>query len=179
MSTSSRGSAAPPSGTGAGLRRLARGARRHRRAAGHGRRLVRRPVHHPGLGVAGRARPAGRTVAGRAGRRREIVSVAPDGATVADPADTAAVEEVVAGTGQAPQVAGVVGPFESQAISPGRTRGAGHGGVRRAREELDESSVDALAGDDGGRGGYRLEVAVGGDAFGRTGARSARPRSSA
>src|SRR5687767_14521971 len=59
---------------------------------------------------------------GAAGIGAQIVFVAPDGSTVADPANAAVIEEVVAAAAQAPEVASVVSPFASSAISPdGRT----------------------------------------------------------
>jgi putative drug exporter of the RND superfamily len=106
---------------------------------------------------------------GASGAGAQIVFVAPDGATVADPAYAAAVQEVVAAAGRVPQVAGVVSPFESQALSPDGRAALATVQFDVPREELDASSVDALeatttAAEDAG-----LEVAVGGDAFSSTG----------
>jgi putative drug exporter of the RND superfamily len=79
------------------------------------------------------------------------------------------VQEVVAAAGRVPQVAGVVSPFESQALSPDGRAALATVQFDVPREELDASSVDALeatttAAEDAG-----LEVAVGGDAFSSTG----------
>ena len=106
---------------------------------------------------------------GASGAGAQIVFVAPDGATVADPAYAAAVQDVVAAAGRVPQVAGVVGPFESQALSPDGRAALATVQFDVPREELDDTSVDALeatttAAEDAG-----LEVAVGGDAFSSTG----------
>ena len=47
-----------------------------------------------------------------------IVFVAPDGATVADPAFAAAIQQVVATAAETPQVGSVADPFVTQAIAP-------------------------------------------------------------
>ena len=77
----------------------------------------------------------------------QIVFVAPDGQTVTDPAVAAAIEQVVAAAGRAPQVAAAVSPFDSQAISP-------DGGAALAtvqydvpREDLDADEPRRAAGD--------------------------------
>ena len=106
---------------------------------------------------------------GASGAGAQIVFVAPDGATVADPAYAAAVQDVVAAAGRVPQVAGVVGPFESQALSPDGRAALATVQFDVPREELDATRVDALeatttAAEDAG-----LVVAVGGDAFSSTG----------
>ncbi len=106
---------------------------------------------------------------GAGGVGAQIVFVAPDGATVADPAVAGAIDQAVAAAARAPQVAGVISPFASSAVSPdGRTALAT---VQYAvpREGLHPESLDALqeaaaTAEDAG-----LEVAVGGNAFGTTG----------
>ena len=104
-----------------------------------------------------------------AGAGAQIVFVAPDGATVADPAYAAAIEEVVAAAGEAPQVEAVISPFTSQALSPDGQAALATVQYDVNREQLEDSSLDALqettaAAEDAG-----LEVAVGGNAFSPTG----------
>jgi putative drug exporter of the RND superfamily len=106
---------------------------------------------------------------GAAGVGAQIVFVAPDGQTVADPAVAAVIEQVVAEAQRAPQVASVVSPFASQAVTP-------DGGAALAtvqydvpRELLDETSLDALQETTAVAEEAGLEVAVGGNAFGTTG----------
>ena len=106
---------------------------------------------------------------GAAGAGAQIVFVAPDGATVADPAVAGVIEQVVADARQAPQVESVASPFESQAISPDGRAALATVEYGVDRGELEDASVDALqettaAAEDAG-----LEVAVGGDAFASTG----------
>src|ERR671917_691905 len=55
---------------------------------------------------------------GTGGASAQIVFVAPAGATVADPAFAAAIEQVVATAAETPQVEAVASPFQSQAIAP-------------------------------------------------------------
>src|SRR5215217_6901932 len=50
---------------------------------------------------------------GAAGVGAQIVFVAPDGSTVADPANAAVIQEVVGAAAEAPQVNSVVSPFDS------------------------------------------------------------------
>jgi RND superfamily putative drug exporter len=106
---------------------------------------------------------------GAAGVGAQIVFVAPDGSTVAAPQYAAAIEEVVAAAERAPQVGGVVSPFDSSAIAP-------DGGAALAtvqydvpREGLEPESLDALQETTAAAEEAGLEVAVGGNAFGTTG----------
>ena len=104
-----------------------------------------------------------------AGAGAQIVFVAPDGATVADPVYAAAIEEVVAAAGEAPQVDTVISPFTSQALSPDGQAALATVQYDVNREQLEDGSLDALqetttAAEDAG-----LEVAVGGNAFSSTG----------
>jgi RND superfamily putative drug exporter len=106
---------------------------------------------------------------GTAGISAQIVFVAPDGSTVADPANAAAIQQVVAAAGRAPQVASVVSPFDSSAISPDGRAALATVQYDVAHEDLAPDSLDALtettdAAEDAG-----FEVAVGGNAFGTTG----------
>jgi RND superfamily putative drug exporter len=106
---------------------------------------------------------------GMAGISAQIVFVAPDGSTMADPANAAAIQQVVAAAGRAPQVASVVSPFDSSAISPDGRAALATVQYDVAHEDLAPDSLDALtettdAAEDAG-----FEVAVGGNAFGTTG----------
>jgi putative drug exporter of the RND superfamily len=104
-----------------------------------------------------------------AGVSAQIVFVAPEGATVAEPRYAAAIGQVVAAAAEAPEVAGVADPFASQAITPDGRAALATVEYTVQREGLAEGSLDALqettqAAEDAG-----LEVAVGGGAFGTTG----------
>ncbi|NEK60626.1 MMPL family transporter [Geodermatophilus sabuli] len=104
-----------------------------------------------------------------AGAGAQIVFVAPEGATVAEPRYAAAIGEVVAAAAQAPQVAVVADPFTSQALTPDGRAALASVQYTVQREGLDEGSLDALqeatqAAEDAG-----MEVAVGGNVFGTTG----------
>ncbi len=106
---------------------------------------------------------------GAAGASAQIIFVAPDGATVADPAVAGAIQEVVAAAQQAPQVESVVSPFDSRAITPDSRAALATVQFGIQRGELEAASLDALqettaAAEDAG-----LEVAVGGNAFASTG----------
>ena len=129
---------------------------RRRRPAGHRRRLVRRPLHHPRLGVAGGARPPRRGLAPAAGGvSAQIVFVAPEGATVADPAVAGAIQQVVAAAAESPQVEGVVSPFDSQAITPDGRAALATVSFDVPREELEAGDPRRAAGDHRGRRGRR------------------------
>jgi RND superfamily putative drug exporter len=106
---------------------------------------------------------------GAAGAAAQIVFVAPEGSTLTDPAVAGAIEAVVAEAGRAPQVATVVSPFESSAISPDGRAALATVGYDVARGELEPASLDALQETTAAAEGVGLEVAVGGNAFGTTG----------
>src|SRR5688572_5170347 len=106
---------------------------------------------------------------GTGGVGAEIVFVAPEGATVADPAVAGAIQEVLAAAEQSPQVEAVVSPFVSQAVSPDRRAALATVTFDVPREELDGSSLDALQATTAVAVDAGLEVAVGGNAFGTTG----------
>jgi putative drug exporter of the RND superfamily len=106
---------------------------------------------------------------GAGGVGAQIVFVAPEGATVADPAYAGAIEQVVAAAAQAPQVDGVVSPFDSRAVSPDGRAALAQVEYGVARENLDEGSLDALQETTTAAEEAGLEVAVGGNAFGTTG----------
>src|SRR4051812_30507182 len=104
-----------------------------------------------------------------AGVNAQIVFVAPEGATVTDPAFAGAIQRVVAAAGHAPQVDTVVSPFENSAVSPDGRAALATVDFTVSHEELDPASLAALqdatrAAEDAG-----LETAVGGSAFGTTG----------
>ncbi|SOD95377.1 MMPL family transporter [Blastococcus haudaquaticus] len=106
---------------------------------------------------------------GAGGASAQIVFVAPDGATVADPAFAAAIQQVVATAAETPQVGSVADPFRTQAIAPDGGAALATVSFEVERELLDPGTLDALqettaAAEDAG-----LEVAVGGNAFGTTG----------
>ncbi|RBY80928.1 MMPL family transporter [Geodermatophilus sp. TF02-6] len=104
-----------------------------------------------------------------AGVSAQIVFVAPDGATVADPRYAAAISEVVARAAQAPQVAAVADPFTSRAITPDGRAALVTVEYPVQREGLDDGSLDALEGTTQAAEDAGLQVAVGGGAFGTTG----------
>ncbi|TFV67886.1 UNVERIFIED_ORG: MMPL family transporter [Bacillus sp. AZ43] len=106
---------------------------------------------------------------GTGGAGAQIVFVAPDGATVADPAFAAAIEQVVATAAETPQVQSVASPFQSQAIAPDGGAALATVSFDVPREELDPGTLDALQDTTTAAEEAGLEVSVGGDAFGTTG----------
>jgi RND superfamily putative drug exporter len=106
---------------------------------------------------------------GAAGVGAQIVFVAPDGSTVVDPANAAVIEQVVAEAGAAPQVASVVSPFASSAISPDRRAALATVQYDVAIEALEPGSLGALEDATAAAEKAGFEVAVGGNAFGTTG----------
>jgi RND superfamily putative drug exporter len=105
---------------------------------------------------------------GAAGVGAQIVFVAPDGSTVADPANAQAIEEVVAAAAQAPRVDSVVSPFDSSAISPDGQAALATVQYDVAQGELEPEALDALQETTAAAEEAGLEVAVGGNAFGTT-----------
>ncbi|KGH48416.1 hypothetical protein IN07_01755 [Modestobacter caceresii] len=100
-----------------------------------------------------------------AGVGAQLVFVAPEGATVADPQYAAAIAETVAAAGQVDQVAGVQDPFATQSISPdGRAALApvqySVQGPELGETALEDMQAATTAATDAG-----LEVEVGGAAF--------------
>src|SRR3954469_17307532 len=81
---------------------------------------------------------------GAAGVGAQIVFVAPDGTTVADPANAAVIGQVVGAAAQAPQVNSVVSPFDSSAISPDGRAALATVQYDVAQGELDPESLEAL-----------------------------------
>jgi RND superfamily putative drug exporter len=106
---------------------------------------------------------------GAGGAGAQIVFVAPDGTTVTDPAVAAAIEEVVAGAAQVPQVGTVVSPFDSSAIAPDGGAALATVSFDVERELLEPGTLDALQETTTAAEEAGLEVAVGGNAFGTTG----------
>jgi putative drug exporter of the RND superfamily len=106
---------------------------------------------------------------GAAGAGAQIVFVAPEGRTVTDPAFAAAIEQVVADAGTAPQVAAVVSPFDAQVISPDGRAALAQVQYDVGNEFLEEGSTDALVATTAAAEEAGLEVAVGGNAFTTTG----------
>jgi len=106
---------------------------------------------------------------GAAGAGAQIVFVAPEGSTVADPAVAGAIEQVVADARRSPQVESVASPFDSQAISPDGRAALATVEFGVDRGELEEGSIDALQETTGTAEDAGLEVAVGGNAFASTG----------
>jgi RND superfamily putative drug exporter len=106
---------------------------------------------------------------GAAGVGAQIVFVAPEGATVADPAVAGAIEQVLAAAERSPQVETVVSPFVSSAVSPDQRAALATVTFDVPREDLDPSSLDALQATTAAAQDAGLEVAVGGNAFGTTG----------
>lgn len=99
----------------------------------------------------------------------QIVFVAPEGSTVADPAVAGAIAQVVDAAAGSPQVESVVSPFDSQAVSPDQRAALATVTFDVPREELDEGTLDALQDTTAPAEAAGLEVAVGGNAFGTTG----------
>jgi RND superfamily putative drug exporter len=106
---------------------------------------------------------------GAAGVGAQIVFVAPDGSSVADPGVARAIEQVVAEAQRAPQVSTVVSPFDSSAVSPDGQAALATVQYDVPLEELEPESLDALQETTAAAADAGLEVAVGGNAFGTTG----------
>jgi RND superfamily putative drug exporter len=104
-----------------------------------------------------------------AGGGAQIVFVVPEGATVADPAYAAAIGQALTAAESAPQVAGVLSPFDSQALSPDGRAALATVTYEVPREEITEDSLAALQDTTDAARDAGLEVAVGGDAFGPKG----------
>jgi RND superfamily putative drug exporter len=104
-----------------------------------------------------------------AGARGQMVFVAPEGRSVADPAFAAAIQETLTSAAEVPQVAGVVSPFDSMSVS-----GDGRAALAQilfdvSGQQLEEGTLDDLVATTGPTEEAGLEVAVGGEAFGTTG----------
>jgi RND superfamily putative drug exporter len=100
-----------------------------------------------------------------AGVGAQIVFVAPEGATVAEPRYAAAIEQVVAAAGRAPQVAGVADPLRTRAISPDGRAALARVEYAVPREKLADTSTAALESTTAAARRAGLQVAVGGEAF--------------
>jgi putative drug exporter of the RND superfamily len=99
----------------------------------------------------------------------QIVFVAPEGSTVADPAVAGAIQQVVAAAAESPQVESVISPFDSRAVTPDQRAALATVTFDVPREELEEGTLDALQDTTAPAEEAGLEVAVGGNAFGTTG----------
>jgi RND superfamily putative drug exporter len=106
---------------------------------------------------------------GAGGAGAQIVFVAPEGASVTDPAYAGAIEQVVATAGHAPQVDAVVSPFDSSAVTPDGRAALAQVQYGVAREGLADGSLEALQETTSAAREAGMEVAVGGNAFGTTG----------
>jgi RND superfamily putative drug exporter len=100
-----------------------------------------------------------------AGAGADLVFIAPEGSTVADPAFTAAIGDAVAAAGRVPDVAAVQDPFTSAAVSPdGRAALAsvqyGVSADQLSGDALEQLQQATAAATDAG-----LDVEVGGNAF--------------
>lgn len=100
-----------------------------------------------------------------AGAGAQIVFVAPEGGTVADPATVAVIEQVVTQAGRAPQVEAVVSPFDSRAVTPDGRAALASVQYDVAPGELAEGSLAALEVIAATAEEAGLEVAVGGNAY--------------
>lgn len=100
-----------------------------------------------------------------AGAGAQIVFVAPTGATVTEPQYAAAIEQVVAAAGKAPQVAAVADPLKTRAISPDGRAALARVEYGVAREKLKETSAAALEKTTTAARDAGLQVAVGGEAL--------------
>jgi RND superfamily putative drug exporter len=100
-----------------------------------------------------------------AGVGAQIVFVAPAGATVTEPRYAAAVEQVVAKAGRAPQVVAVADPLRTRAVSPDGRAALARVQYGVSREKLTDTSAAALERTTAAARRAGLQVAVGGEAF--------------
>ncbi|MCW6010080.1 MMPL family transporter [Micromonospora sp. CPCC 205371] len=99
------------------------------------------------------------------GATARVVFAAPDGQTLADPANKATVEQVVAELKQAPQVASVADPFQSGTVNQAGTVGFAQATYQVQAQELTEQARDELASITEQARASGLTVEVGGDAL--------------
>jgi len=99
------------------------------------------------------------------GTSAQIVFTVPAGQQVTDPAAEQAISAVLSAAAKAPEVVGVVSPFESGAISQQRTAAIGQVEYKVSGSDLKTSALDALstAADNAPHAGVTVEV--GGAAF--------------
>ncbi|GAA4730682.1 MMPL family transporter [Modestobacter marinus] len=100
-----------------------------------------------------------------AGAGAQLVFVAPEGATVADPQYAAAIAETVAAAGQVDQVAGVQDPFATQSISPDGRAALAPVQYAVPPPELGENALEDLQAATAPAADAGLQVEVGGAAF--------------
>ncbi|MCZ2837862.1 MMPL family transporter [Modestobacter sp. VKM Ac-2985] len=100
-----------------------------------------------------------------AGAGAQLVFVAPEGATVADPEYAAAIGQTVAAAGQVDQVAGVQDPFATQSISPDGRAALAPVQYAVPPPELGENALEELQAATTAATDAGLQVEVGGAAF--------------
>jgi RND superfamily putative drug exporter len=99
------------------------------------------------------------------GTSAQIVFTVPAGAQVTGPAEEKAIAAVLAAAAKAPEVAGVVSPFASGAVSQQRTAAIGQVEYRVNGSDLKTSALDALTSAVQGAAHTGVSVEVGGPAF--------------
>jgi RND superfamily putative drug exporter len=104
------------------------------------------------------------------GTSAQIVFTAPAGQTVTTPAAERAIASVLGKAAKAPEVAAVVSPLQSGAVSPQRTAAIGQVEYRVTGSQLTSTTLDALKNAVRQAPHGDLQVAVGGAAFGNTAA---------
>ncbi|MFQ1004106.1 MMPL family transporter [Modestobacter sp. SSW1-42] len=107
----------------------------------------------------------GQASPGAAGAGAQLVFIAPEGTTVADPQLAAAVGQVVAAAAQVPDVAAVQDPFTSQAISPDGRAALATVQYGVSADRLSPDALEQLQEAGGAATAAGLEVEVGGNAF--------------
>ena len=100
-----------------------------------------------------------------AGAGAQLVFIAPEGATVADPQFTAAIGEVVAAAGQVPDVAAVQDPFAGSAISPDGRAALASVQYGVSADQLPGDALEQLQQAGGPATAAGMDVEVGGNAF--------------
>jgi RND superfamily putative drug exporter len=104
------------------------------------------------------------------GTNAQLVFTVPDGAHVTDPSAQRAIASVLAAAQKAPEVAQVVPPQVSGAISPQRTAAIAQVEYRENSSDLPKSALTALQGAVESAPHAGVEVALGGPALGNTSA---------
>ena len=99
------------------------------------------------------------------GTSAQIVFTVPAGSQVTDPAAEKAIASVLAAAAKAPEVAGVISPLESGAVSPQRTAAIGQVEYKVNGSDLKTSALDALTSAVGAAPHAGVTVEVGGAAF--------------
>ena len=99
------------------------------------------------------------------GTSAQIVFTVPAGSQVTDPAAEKAIASVLAAAAKAPEVAGVISPLESGAVSPQRTAAIGQVEYKVNGSDLKTSALDALTSAVEAAPHAGVTVEVGGAAF--------------